>query len=167
MMNQMKGPVTYLLNMSVMRSISCSAAAIFSADEGCGRPKPNIDMTVVCIDIPSNGEFEGGRLLDWKSLKCSVLYGCMPSVAMLVSTQARNLASLERLARLRSTRMLNFSSAPSLVFLPSSTASAKKLDANQRYVDLTPTFLNTHLYNAYMMIPFITLEPLRLTLSGA
>jgi hypothetical protein len=35
---------TYLLNMSVTRSISCSAAAIFSADDGWGRPNPNIDM---------------------------------------------------------------------------------------------------------------------------
>jgi hypothetical protein len=32
------------LNISVTRSISCSAAAIFSADEGCGLPNPNIDM---------------------------------------------------------------------------------------------------------------------------
>jgi hypothetical protein len=38
---------SHLLNMSVMRSISCSAAAIFSADEGWGRPSPNIDMIVV------------------------------------------------------------------------------------------------------------------------
>ena len=30
--------------MSVTRSISCSAAAIFSADEGCGLPRPNIDI---------------------------------------------------------------------------------------------------------------------------
>jgi hypothetical protein len=31
----------YLLNISVTKSISCSAAAIFSAEEGCGRPNPN------------------------------------------------------------------------------------------------------------------------------
>lgn len=36
--------VTHLLNMSVTRSISCSAAAIFSADDGCGLPIPNIDI---------------------------------------------------------------------------------------------------------------------------
>ena len=33
-----------------MRSISCSAAAIFSADEGWGRPSPNIDMIVVLYE---------------------------------------------------------------------------------------------------------------------
>ena len=39
---------THLLNMSVTRSISCSAAAIFSADDGCGLPSPNIDMIIDC-----------------------------------------------------------------------------------------------------------------------
>lgn len=33
-----------MANMSVTRSISCSAAAIFSADDGCGLPIPNIDI---------------------------------------------------------------------------------------------------------------------------
>jgi hypothetical protein len=37
----------YLLNISVTNSISCSAAAIFSAEEGWGRPMPNIDMIAV------------------------------------------------------------------------------------------------------------------------
>lgn len=40
----------YLLNMSVTMSISCSAAAIFSADEGWGRPSPNIDMIAGCVE---------------------------------------------------------------------------------------------------------------------
>ena len=39
-----------MLNISVMRSISCSAAAIFSADDGWGRPSPNIDMIVVLYE---------------------------------------------------------------------------------------------------------------------
>ncbi len=42
-----KGRYTYLLNISVMRSISCSAAAIFSAELGWGRPRPNMDMIAV------------------------------------------------------------------------------------------------------------------------
>lgn len=37
---------TYLLNMSVTKSISCSAAAIFSAEDGCGRPNPNMEDMV-------------------------------------------------------------------------------------------------------------------------
>jgi hypothetical protein len=39
---------TYRLNMSETISTSVSAAAIFSADEGCGRPPPNMlnDMTM-------------------------------------------------------------------------------------------------------------------------
>ncbi len=45
----------YLLNISVTRSISCSAAAIFSADDGWGRPNPNIDM--VAVEIGLGGEF--------------------------------------------------------------------------------------------------------------
>jgi hypothetical protein len=39
-----EGENTYLLNISVTMSISCSAAAIFSADDGWGLPSPNIDM---------------------------------------------------------------------------------------------------------------------------
>ena len=45
-----KGPVgrTCLLYMSETMSISASAAAIFSADEGCGRPPPKRkDISVV------------------------------------------------------------------------------------------------------------------------
>ena len=45
----------YLLNISVTRSISCSAAAIFSADEGCGRPRPNIDMIMVLLFVCFGG----------------------------------------------------------------------------------------------------------------
>jgi len=46
----------YLLNMSVTRSISASAAAIFSADEGCGRPNPpNID--IFAISSPETRKF--------------------------------------------------------------------------------------------------------------
>lgn len=49
---------TNLLNISVTRSISCSAAAIFSAEEGCGRPSPNIDMIAVFGDCLF-GDLEG------------------------------------------------------------------------------------------------------------
>jgi hypothetical protein len=54
---------SYLVNISVTRSISCSAAAIFSADEGCGRPSPNIDIIElfrVCLFKWSNGRASGG-----------------------------------------------------------------------------------------------------------
>jgi hypothetical protein len=54
----------YLLNISVTRSISASAAAIFSAEEGWGRPNPpNIDIFAIFsfeserdFDIVSLGE---------------------------------------------------------------------------------------------------------------
>ncbi len=42
-----RGFRTYRLNISEIKSISCSAAAIFSADEGWGRPRPNIDIVAV------------------------------------------------------------------------------------------------------------------------
>lgn len=42
---------TYRLNMSETISTSVSAAAIFSAEEGCGRPPPNMlnDMAAVSV----------------------------------------------------------------------------------------------------------------------
>jgi hypothetical protein len=42
---------TYLLNISETISTSVSAAAIFSAEEGCGRPPPNMlnDMAAVSV----------------------------------------------------------------------------------------------------------------------
>ena len=50
------GARAYLLNMSVTRSISCSAAAIFSADEGWGRPRPNMDIFAVISDFGLGAE---------------------------------------------------------------------------------------------------------------
>lgn len=43
--------VTYRLNISETISTSVSAAAIFSAEEGCGRPPPNKlnDMAAVSV----------------------------------------------------------------------------------------------------------------------
>lgn len=38
------GEWTYRFIMSAMSFISASTAAIFSADEGCGRPNPRNDM---------------------------------------------------------------------------------------------------------------------------
>jgi len=46
---------TYRLNMSETISISVSAAAIFSAEEGCGRaPKPNIDISGELLRLSSS-----------------------------------------------------------------------------------------------------------------
>lgn len=44
-----EGDRTYRLNMSDTISTSVSAAAIFSAEDGCGRPPPNMlnDMIVL------------------------------------------------------------------------------------------------------------------------
>lgn len=50
-----EGRETNLLNISVTRSISCSAAAIFSADEGWGRPSPNIDIFAVASGFALKG----------------------------------------------------------------------------------------------------------------
>lgn len=40
----LESATTYRFIMSAMSFISASTAAIFSADEGCGRPNPRNDM---------------------------------------------------------------------------------------------------------------------------
>lgn len=57
----------YLLTMPLIISISASAAAIFSADEGCGRPPNMNDMLRVRWYVLPLGRINGYKLVSAKS----------------------------------------------------------------------------------------------------